>query len=279
MNVPTALTRGITQVRAASQLLLSTAGIHQAENRITADAQRFWRDRAHSSWHDDSHLREAPIFQGNDLWSEMGSRHLQLLQQGRRLTGHRPEAGLGRVVDWGCGGGVNAVQLAPLAQQIIGVDVSTETLAECAERVAETSTTPFQPVLIDVAEPESALARITEPCDAFVSFYVFEIFPTPEYGERILRIAHSLLAPHGLALIHIAYDTGSWRTRPRRRDYRWNPSAMTTYPLDGFWQMARLCGMTPQWLHLLPTDAVGERYAYVLLQKAGDDDLTAPTKT
>jgi hypothetical protein len=72
--------------------------------------------------------------------------------------------------------------------------------------------------------------------------------------------------PGGLALIQIAYDTGTWRTRPRRRSYRSNPAAMTSYALPTFWTLAERCGLTPRWLHLVPQDEVGKRYAYVLLE-------------
>lgn len=253
------------QGRAAVQLVLSTARLHQRESRIVADAQRFWRDDRHASWRADAHWRDAPIFDGNDLWDAMGRRHLDLLQQGARLLGRDP-ADWGRVVDWGCGGGANAVQIAPHARHVIGVDFSPANLAECGRQVAATCDTPLQPVLIDADNPEVALERITGLCDVFVSFYVFELLPTPEYGQRILRIAHRLLAPGGVALIQITYDTGSWRTRPRRRLYRSNPAAMTSYPLHTFWALAQRCGLTPRWVHLVPRDEVGQRYAYVLLE-------------
>jgi hypothetical protein len=104
--------------------------------------------------------------------------------------------------------------------------------------------------------------------------------------HAVLRIAHRMLAPDGLALIQITYDTGSWRTRPRRRDYRSNPAAMTSYPLDRFWGMADRCGLTPRWVHLVSRDEVGQRYAYVLMQNTpppcpprNGPDRTLPSAT
>jgi SAM-dependent methyltransferase len=253
------------QARAATQLLLSTTRLHQPERRIGDDAQEFWRSGRHASWREDSHWREARLVQGNDLWTEMGCRHLDLMEQGARLL-RRDHRTWGRVIDWGCGGGANAVQIAPRAQEFVGVDISPTNLEECERQVAATCNTPFHPLLIDVADPEAAIERVTSPCDVFVSFYVFELLPTPEYGERILRIAHRLLVPGGLALIQITYDTGGWRTRPRRRSYRSNPAAMTSYRLHTFWTLSEQCGLTPRWVHLVPHDEVGERYAYVLLE-------------
>jgi hypothetical protein len=149
------------------------------------------------------------------------------------------------------------------------VDISTNTLTECAKQVAAVCDTPFQPVRIDVATPEDALRQITDPCDIFVSFYVFELIPTPEYGERILRIAHQLLAPGGLALIQIKYDDGRWLTKSRRRFRTSTLAETTTYPIASFWTLASRCGLTPHMIHLVPKDELDERYAYYLLTKNG----------
>ncbi|MFC5993283.1 class I SAM-dependent methyltransferase, partial [Pseudonocardia hispaniensis] len=173
---------------------------------------------------------------------------------------------------WGCGGGANAVAFAPQAREFIGVDVSPESLRECERQVARVCDTPFRPVLIDVAAPEAALEAIPGPCEAFLSFYVFELLPTPAYGERILRIAHRLLAPGGLALIQIKYDTGSWRTKPRGRSYRFGPAGMTSYPIPAFWQLAQRCGLRPEYVHLVPRDELDERYAYFLLVNTAEPD-------
>jgi hypothetical protein len=90
------------QARAATQLLLSTTRLHQPERRIGDDAQEFWRSGRHASWREDSHWREARLVQGNDLWTEMGCRHLDLMEQGARLL-RRDHRTWGRVIDWGCG--------------------------------------------------------------------------------------------------------------------------------------------------------------------------------
>lgn len=181
-------------------------------------------------------------------------------------------AGSGRVVEWGCGGGANAVHFAPPAQELIGVDISQESLEECGRQVESVCSTPVRKVLVDVENPEAALEIIPGECDLFLSFYVFELLPTPEYGGRIQRIAHRLLAPGGLALIQIKYDCGSWRTRSRGRSYRSGPAGMTTYTIPAFWGLAERCGWTPKYVQLVPKDELDERYAYFLLVNTGGDD-------
>ncbi len=257
--------RSLRQARELTLRVLSGLGLGQSESKISADAQRYWRQPAGKNWTADSHWRAAPVFDGSDLWSQIGLEHLELFERGARMVEFdRP---WDRVVEWGCGGGANAVHFAPRAGEFIGIDISAATLEECAKQVTSVCDTPFRSVPIDVGNPEDALRQIAEPCDVFLSFYVFELIPTPEYGERVLRIAHELLAPGGLALIQVKYDEGRWLTKSRRRSYRSAVADMTTYPIPSFWQLAEHCGFIPQMIHLVPRNELDERYAYFLLTR------------
>lgn len=248
------------------QRTLTGVGARQSESRISTDAQAYWREPAGDRWLANSHWRDASVFRDNDLWARIGREHLELFERGARMAGFtRP---WDRIVDWGCGGGANAVAFAPHAREYLGVDISAATLRECEREIAAACATPFTPVSIDVEAPEAALKQISEPCDVFLSFYVFELIPTPEYGERLLRIASRLLAPGGLALIQIKYDTGSWWTRPRRRGYRSGLAEMTTYPIEAFWELATRCGLTPAAVQLVPRNELDKHYAYFFLTKA-----------
>ncbi|UOX88373.1 class I SAM-dependent methyltransferase [Amycolatopsis sp. FBCC-B4732] len=82
-----------------------------------------------------------------------------------------------RVLEWGCGGGANVVHFAPRTEEFVGVDISVETLQECEKQVAAVCGTPFRPIAIDVAQPETAVAQVEGWCDMFLSFYVFELIP------------------------------------------------------------------------------------------------------
>lgn len=257
--------RTVATARDVSHRVLATAGATQSESKISLDSQSYSADASGSRWLCDSHWREAQVFDGTDLWSEIGRRHLEMLDRGARML--QADHSWNRVLDWGCGGGANAVHLAPRCRELVAVDPSAASLDECARQVGAVSGTALRPVLIDVAEPERALDVISDPVDVFVSFYVFELIPTPEYGERILRIARQLLAPGGLALIQIKYDEGRWRTRPRRRYYRSGLAEMTTYTIASFWDRTQRCGLTPQSVELVPKNELDERYAYFLLSK------------
>jgi SAM-dependent methyltransferase len=241
---------------------LESVGVRRSEAAIEAAAQKYWSEPHEGRG---SHWEGTARFARGDLWTRIGLRHLDMLRRAYRVLDVAPETD--RVVEWGCGGGANAVQIAPTAREFIGVDVSDDSLRECARQVAARCDTLFRPVLVDVSDPEAALRHIEAPCDVFLCFYVFELIPSRDYGERILRIAHEMLAPGGLALIQIKYDTGSWRTRPRRLAYRFSPGNMTTYPIHAFWRLAARCGFEPKYVELVLQDELDERYAYFVLVK------------
>lgn len=245
------------------QRSLATVGVRQAEGTIAADSQKYWKRPDDGRWKANSHWRASDPFAGNDLWARIGAEHLAMFEAGARMVGSaRPWS---HVVEWGCGGGANAVHFAPRCDEFIGVDISPETLDECRRQVAATCDTRFRAIEIAVDQPEAALREIDVKCDIFLCFYVFELIPTPAYGERLLRIARELLAPGGLALIQIKYDAGRWRTKPRHRSYRSGLAEMTTYPIDSFWQLATKCGLTPHSVRLVPKNELDERYAYFFM--------------
>lgn len=244
---------------------LSSIGLRQAEPRISRDSQVYWSSGETDRWKGDSHWADASVFAGSDLWSQIGREHLEMVERGARMVGFtRPWQ---RVVEWGCGGGANAVHFAPRAAEFVGVDVADESLRECERQVKAVCDTPFRPVLTTVAEPERALGEVDGPCDVFLSFYVFELIPTPEYGARLLRIARELLAPGGLALIQVKYDDGRWSSKSRGRAYRRGLADMTTYPIAAFWELVVACGLRPQAVQLVPRNQLDKRYAYFLLSK------------
>lgn len=251
--------------KALLQRSAATAGLRQTEERIAADAQSYWSETGGEQWKSNSHWNDGGVFADGDLWWQVGQRHLAMVERGARMLEF--DRSWGRVVEWGCGGGANAVHFAKRAKEFVGVDVVRASLVECGRQVAEHCGTPYRPVLVDVAQPERAVEEIGGSCDIFLCVYVFELIPTPEYGERLLRIARDLLAPGGLALIQIKYDEGRFWTRPRRRSYRSGVAEMTTYPIAEFWTLAAKCGLRPEFVELVPRNELDRRYAYFLLSR------------
>jgi 2-polyprenyl-3-methyl-5-hydroxy-6-metoxy-1,4-benzoquinol methylase len=250
--------------RDQANLALAQAGLVHSARRLTRDASRYWSGERDDRLQNDSHWRSGSKFEDSRLWATMGQEHLQLFQRLRR-TASEP-APVKRIIEWGCGGGANAVSFAPLAEEFIGVDINTESIEESARQVAGACTTPFVKVLADIARPEETARDISRPCDLFLCLYVLELVPTQAYGLRLMRIAHDLLGPGGQVFAQLKYATGSWRTLPRRRSYR-SAVAGNTYRIEDFWTAMVSIGFRPETVVLVPKNELDERYAYFLLSK------------
>ena len=241
-------------------------GVSQSEATVARDSARYWAGEDDERFRNNSHWREGGVMD-EEAWLTIGRRHLEVFGRFANMVGFERPAR--RVVEWGCGGGANAVHFAKEAERFVGVDVAQSSLDECGRQLQrEGLGDRWQPVLADVENPEAAAATI-EPCDLFLCVYVFELIPGPAYAERLLKIAQGLLRPGGMAMVQIKYATDDWRTRPRRWAYKLNLANTTTFRVEAFWQLAERCGLTPHAVTLVPKDAVvgDERYAYFLLTK------------
>lgn len=138
----------------------------QSEGELAADAQAYWRGD-HSILPQHSHWRGAGKFDEDDRWLGMGQRHVELYRRLARMAG-KPEQ-IGTIVEWGCGGGANAVHFAGLSSTFVGVDVSRTTLEECGRQLAAVGFEDYVPVEIDVADPERALDALPGPVDVTCS--------------------------------------------------------------------------------------------------------------
>ncbi len=213
----------------------------------------------------------------DELWHELGRRHLDLLRKAAAWAGL--SLPIAAIVEWGVGGGMNAVQLCRIADRIYGVDINPDSLEECARQVAAAGCGELLPVLIEADRPEAVRDTITDPCGGFFSSYVFELFPDPDYGLRVMRIAYELLRPGGVAVVQIRYHSGP-RARPgTHRAYRSSWVTTTTYAIDEFWKSCSEIGFEPLFVSLVPIqpELNEERYAWFAMTKpAMDMDATAP---
>lgn len=239
------------------------AGLGHSIGRRTRDAHSYWSEPGSRRWKSDSHWRGSEAFASDDAWLSIGREHMELAE---RLApqvfadGQKP-----RILEWGVGGGANAVAFAPRASEFIGVDIVQASLDEAGRQVGAACSTPFRPLVVDIDAPESVLSLVPERCDLFLCFYVFELLPSEAYGLRLLKVAFDLLEPGGIALIQIKYATQDPRTRSRGFDYRRNMASMTAYPIDEFWLHAQRTGFVPLAVSLVPKNRLDRRYAYFAL--------------
>lgn len=244
-------------------------GLYQSEAQMATDAQRYWTRADGAPKPGDYHERGAGPFAGDDnAWRSLGQEHFALFEAfARQAELPRP---MQRALEWGCGGGANAMHFAPDAAEFVGVDLSPEILQECGEQLRREGFENFVPVAVDVTDITPVVQRFAGTCDLFLCTYVYELLPTKAHGLRLLSSAHDLLRPGGMALIQIKYDTGETHTRARQWDYARHVANNTTYRIDEFWTEAINRGFKPCGVHLVPkaTNVPDERYAYFALIKA-----------
>lgn len=233
--------------------------------RRAAEAQQYWNSPSSDELLSNSHHRDSDFPEGVATWERIGRMHLDYFHEFARSNGASTEPE--RVLEWGVGGGANAVAFAPTAKEFIAVEVSQESLQECGRQVREVCDTTYTPVLVGADSPEDAVAAVEGPIDVFICFYVMELLPSQDHGRRVLDVAARLLRPGGTAVIQIKYQTTSLRTRSRTWSYTRQIASMTSYQIDKFWTLAADAGFTPQWIKLVPKNELDERYAYFFLTR------------
>ena len=229
---------------------------------LAAAAGRYWSGSAERPWtRDMSHWRGQGRWSDDALWSSIGHEHVEMFDAFRRQVGHvRP---VRRMLEWGPGGGANALAFAPRVEALYGVDVSAPNLRECGRQLADAGYAGWHPVHIDAGRPADVLDAVADPIDLVLCTAVFQHFPGQAYGLEVLRVMRELLTPGGLAIVQTRYDDGSAELRPKDRDYARNVVTFTSYTVEAFWDGCHAAGLRPASVVLQPE----RRYAYYWLTK------------
>lgn len=249
--------------------LHAISGYQEDSAGLGRAANRFWNDFSSPARAQEAHWRGHGPFADDAVWLKLGRDHLTLLQRTLQVQGQPLQAH--RVVEWGCGGGMNAVHFARGAQAYHGVDVSRTTLDECARQMVREGLAGFVPVLVDGNAPRAALAQIEAPCDLFICTYVMELLPTKDHALLLLKIGAELLIAGGHALIHIRCTSGTATTRSRPWDYASNMAHNVTFSLAEFRAACESVGFTVLTVEEKPTvpELREKDYAYFVLQRRG----------
>lgn len=238
-------------------------GAGQRTSRRLSDAQSYWGTQDGSGWVENSHWRDGI---GEANWEDVGRGHLRIFEEFSRALQmpSKPDV----VIDWGCGGGANAVVFAPITKRrYVAADVSGESVLECTRQIQSVCDTPTESIVIDIEHPERAVSELGGgSCDLFLCTYVLELTAGREEALRIVRLAERLLISGGMAIFQVKYHT-SFRTRGYTRNYRRNLSNMTTFGIEEFWLVASECGLDPRLIELVPKNLLDSRYAYYALTK------------
>jgi SAM-dependent methyltransferase len=250
--------------------MLRLSGGGQSDRDLIRDSAAYWNEgtRAGIDVGDYSHWLGAGPWKDRDRWLRLGRVHFHMYERLALATGTaRP---LRRIVEWGSGGGANAIHFMPEVDEFWGVEIAQASLDECARVLSDAGFRGFHPVLIPPDSPERALDLTGGDFDFFLSTYVFELLPGKRYGARVLRTAHDLLRPGGLAIIQIRYDDGSERSTQKTVDYYRDATRFTSYRVEEFWLLAERAGFRPEYVTLVPRQTEefsGDLYAYFAMVK------------
>jgi len=247
----------------------NTFGIYDSESKLASDAQDYWR-RDYSKKENlaqDAHWKNKGIFQDTNRWLSLGKEHLDLIMQYASVC--NLDFPVNKIVEWGCGGGANAVHFAKYTKEYIGIEITQESLNECKSQLVAYGFNNFKPVLINVDTPETINQYKITNVDFFLCTYVYELLPSPSYGIKILQLAFDMLKTGGVALIQIRYHDGIKNLKSRKWDYKSNPYLMTTYTIEEFWNQSVEIGFTPLGIYLKPVQPLVNdfQYAYYFLRK------------
>jgi Methyltransferase domain len=254
----------------ARLLWLGLLGRGQSEEELARVTMQYWNDgdKAGVDLKDYSHWAGAGPWQDREKWLSLGRVHFEMYEQLCLVTGTRRP--LDSAVEWGSGGGANAIHFINEVRNFCGIEIAQPSLDECGRVLTESGFSGFQPVLISAEAPEQALELAPGPFDLFLSTYVYELLPGRGYGERITRVAWQMLKPGGLALIQIRYDDGSSRSSQKNADYFRHSTRFTSYRVEEFWVLAEKIGFEPRYVRLVPQKTAGfsgDLYAYFAMTK------------
>ena len=156
----------------------------------------------------------APEFHGEltgktrERFFESGEQHIETMFSIIRehlYAGFAPRNAL----DFGCGVGRLLIPLARRCDEVTGVDISQSMLAE-ARRNCDAAGV----VGVQLVRGDDTLSAVRGAFDFIHSYIVLQHIPTRR-GERLIARLASLLAPNGVAMLHVTYRAGfaNWRKR------------------------------------------------------------------
>jgi cyclopropane fatty-acyl-phospholipid synthase-like methyltransferase len=243
----------------------SNSSVPEDINKIAKDAVKYWSSSQNSLNHQDlSHWRGKGRWENDSEWLEIGRDNFRMFEEfARQEKFKRP---LKNMIEWGPGGGSNALAFAPEVEKYYGIDISPANLRECSEQMKKAGYgDKFIPIHFDSPHPEQVLQKIPpEQCDFFLCTSVFQHMPGKEYAVKVLKTAYYLLKQNGLAIIQIRFDDGREKSTSHNSDYQKNALHFTSFYLPEFWYInQKLIKLNPKRIEL----KLQASYAYFFLKK------------
>lgn len=227
---------------------------------LARDAGQYWSASGESDTvRDLSHWKGIGRFSDPDTWYATGTKHVAMVHALRRqIQSTHP---IDTMMEWGQGGGANAVAFATHVKRLLAVDISAANLQECGRQLQAIGFTGYTPIHIAAEAPEAVLAHVPDGLDLFLSTAVFQHFPSREYGRTVTGLVARMLKPGAIALIQIRYDDGNPKWVSKTSDYKTFAKTFTSYPISEYWNICAEVGLTPVSVALVPAT----NYAYFSL--------------
>ena len=228
-----------------------------------AGASAYWSDPSGSEWKLNSHWRDASATGWSETWEEIGAAHVAMYKRFARSYELNPPH---RTLEWGVGGGANAVHFARLSGEFIAVDISQQSLDETVRQVEKEVATPVIPIRVSLDDQAGGVARFAESIDLFICFYVLELVPSEALAHEIVRIAFQALRPGGTAIFQAKYKSsaphsGPWST--------YSSKLANSYVVDvpEFWGFLASVGFDVHQVELVPINQLDRNYAYFFVSR------------
>lgn len=240
--------------------------LHEPSDKLQRDAYEFWnKSSTENNIEELSHYEGHGRWSDTDTWNRIGDKHIIMFKQFCRYLNY--DKPIYNILEWGPGGGANAIHFAKDAEIYYGVDISQNNLDECESQLKKMGLNNFTAININIENPENVKSQVNDSIDLFLSTAVYQHFPSKEYGLTITELAYDIISDEGLAIIQTRYDDNSNRFRPKGYKYSKNAIYFTSYKIDEFWKITEKIGFNPMYITLIPE----VNYAYYFLIKKNDN--------
>lgn len=133
-------------------------------------------------------------------WNQIGIKHLAMAKEG--LEKYGDEGAVGRLLEWGPGGGSNIVHFSDIFDHATGVDISVDSLQACAKACSDIGLGDyFHPFPIAIDDPCRAMDLSEDPFDFLLCTAVIQHMPSIEHFRKVFSLWRKLLRPGALALV------------------------------------------------------------------------------